>query len=99
MNDRKISWSPRATKQFNAAIAFIRQDSYQNADLVKEKIISKISSLKRNTVTHRKDSYRKNNDGHFYYFEIVNYPVSYYDNGNEIIIVRVRHVSMKPMKY
>jgi len=44
MGKRKVSWSKRATLEFNAAIKYIRQDSEQNADKVKEKILDKIVS-------------------------------------------------------
>jgi len=39
---REVTWAPRALKQFNDAIKFIRKDSDQNADVVKEKILSKV---------------------------------------------------------
>ncbi len=38
---RKITWTKSATKQFKAAIKFIRKDSEQNADKVKETILKK----------------------------------------------------------
>jgi plasmid stabilization system protein ParE len=96
---RKITWSPRALKQFSAAIQYIRQESFQNAESVKERILSKIGRLSDANVTHRKDPYKNNNDGHFHYFELLSYRISYYENENEIIIVRLRHVSKKPLNY
>ena len=96
---RTINWAPRAIKQFNLAIAYIREDSVQNAELVKEKILSEIGKLTDTKVTHRTDPYKKNNDGHFHYFELLNYRISYHENKNEVFIVRVRHVSMKPLNY
>ncbi len=36
MAKRKITWSKIATRQFSAAIEYIRQDSGQNADNVKK---------------------------------------------------------------
>ncbi len=95
----KIIWSPRAVKQFSAAIEYIRRDSEQNADSVKEKILSKITRLTTTKATYRLDPYKISNDGHFFYFEIVSYRVSYYKKDNEIIIVCVRHVSMRPLHY
>ncbi len=97
--ERKITWSPRALKQFSNAIEYIRQESFQNADIVKEKILSKITRLSDINISHRIDPYKNNNDGHFHYFELLSYRISYYDKGNEIIIVRLRHVSMKPINY
>lgn len=96
---RKISWAPRAIKQFNVAIEYIRSDSPQNADSVKERILSKIELLAEVNITHRIDPYRNNNDGHFHYFVLLSYRISYYQDEHEIIIVRVRHVKMKPLNY
>ena len=96
---RKITWAPKAIKQFNAAIEYIRSDSPQNADSVKERILSKIERLADVNITHRIDPYKNNNDGHFHYFELLSYRISYYENEHEIIIARVRHVSMKPLNY
>jgi plasmid stabilization system protein ParE len=95
----EIIWAPRALKQFNDAIKFIRKDSDQNADKIKEKILSEIDKLASTKAVHRKDVYKKNNDGHFHYFEIVKYRISYYDNGKDIFIIRVRHTSMKQLYY
>ena len=36
MAKRKITWTRRAIKQFNAAIEYIQQESDQNADEVKK---------------------------------------------------------------
>ena len=96
---REITWAPRALKQFNDAIKYIRKDSEQNANLVKEKILSKIDNLTIAKLVHRKDTFKKDNGGHFHYFEIAKYRISYYDTGREIFIIRVRHTSMKQLYY
>ena len=96
---REIIWAPRALMQFDDAIKYIRKDSNQNAELVKEKILSRIDNLAKANLVHRKDTYKKNNDGHFHYFEIVKYRISYYDNGKDIFTIRVRHTSMKQLYY
>lgn len=55
MGKRKVTWTKRATRQFNAAIEYIRQDPEQNANKVKEKILSKINELTDDKAVHRKD--------------------------------------------
>lgn len=45
MAKRKVTWTKQATLQFNKCIEYIRQESDQNADKVKEKILDKISEL------------------------------------------------------
>lgn len=96
---RKIVWSNTAVKQFNNAIEYIRLDSSQNAEKVKTKILSKIEQLQGSIIENRKDEYRKNNDGHFLYFEVLKYRISYYDKNDEVLIIRIRHTKMEPKKY
>ncbi len=52
MAKRKITWTKRAARQFNAAIEYIRQDSEQSADKVREKILDKISELTDDKTVH-----------------------------------------------
>ncbi|HET7118504.1 MAG TPA: type II toxin-antitoxin system RelE/ParE family toxin [Hanamia sp.] len=99
MSKRIITWTKRATRQLNAAIEFIRLDSDQNADNVKEKILNKVNELAEGNVVHRKDPYKKNNDGNYLYFELLKYRITYYSQPNEVFIVRIRHTSMEPKKY
>jgi plasmid stabilization system protein ParE len=99
MAKRKVTWTKRATLQFNTAISYISQDSEQNADKVKEKILDKVNELSDDKVVHRKDPYKKNNDGHYLYFEILKYRIVYYATPKEVFIIRIRHTSMEPKQY
>lgn len=99
MAKRKVTWGKRATKEFNAAIKYIRQDSEQNADKVKERILNKINELADDSVVHRRDSYKKNNDGNYLYFELLHYRIVYYAGLKEVFIIRIRHTKMEPKKY
>lgn len=99
MAQRKVTWTKRATRQLNAAIEYIRHDSEQQADKVKEKILDKINQLSDDKVVHRPDPYKENNDGHYLYFEILHYRIVYYAGPKEIFIIRVRHTGMEPKKY
>ena len=99
MAKRKITWSKRAVRDFDAAIKYIRKDSEQNADKVKEVMLSKINSLTDDRAVHRKDLYKKNNNGKFLYFEILRYRIVYYAETDEVIIIRIRHTKMEPKKY
>ncbi len=99
MAKRKVTWTKRAARQLNAAIEYIRQDSPQNADSVKGKILDKVSELADDKVVHRKDPYKKNNDGNYLYFEILKYRIVYYAEPGEVFIIRVRHTGMEPKKY
>jgi len=99
MGKRKVTWGKRATLEFNAAINYIRQDSEQNADKVKEKILAKINELADDRVLHRKDPYKNNNDGNYLYFELLRYRIVYYAAPKEVFIIRIRHTKMEPKKY
>ena len=99
MAKRKITWTKRATRQFNAAIEYIRQDSEQSADKVREKILDKISELTDDKTVHRKDTCKKNNDGNYLYFEILKYRIVYYAAPKEVFIIRIRHTGMEPKSY
>ena len=97
--NRRISWDKQATIQLKKAIQYIREDSPQNADKVKGQILSKINDLSEDKVVHRKDSYKKNNDGNYLYFEILKYRIVYYVEPKEVFILRVRHTAKEPKTY
>ena len=99
MSKRKITWTKQATRQLNAAIDYTRKYSEQNADKAREKLLEKINELAINKVVHRKDPYKKNNDGNYLYFELLKYRVVYYTKPKEVFIIRIRHTSMEPKKY
>jgi plasmid stabilization system protein ParE len=99
MQRRKVTWTRQAVKQLNAAIKFIRKDSEQNADKVKEIILDKINGLSDDRIVHRLDPYKKNNDGNYLYFEVLRYRIVYYRTDAEVFIIRLRHTSMEPKKY
>jgi plasmid stabilization system protein ParE len=99
MAKRKVTWTRSATRQLNAAIEYIRKYSLQNAESVQERIFDKVNELTDDKVVHRKDPYKKNNDGSYLYFEILKYRVVYYLTPKEVFIIRVRHTGMEPKKY
>ena len=99
MAQRKITWTKQAIRDFNAAIEYIRSNSEQSADTFKEKLLDKIGSLAEDKIVHRKDPFKKNNDGNYLYFEFLRYRIVYYAKTDEVFIIRVRHTSREPKKY
>ena len=99
MARRKVTWGKSAIREFKAAIKYIRQDSEQNADKLKESILNKIKELADNSVVHRKDPYKNNNDGNYLYFELLSYRIVFYAGPKEVFIIRIRHTKMEPKKY
>jgi len=43
MDKRKVIWTRTAIQELDAAIEYVRQHSPQNADKVKEQILSKVN--------------------------------------------------------
>jgi plasmid stabilization system protein ParE len=99
MTKRKVTWGKIAARDFNAAIKYIRKDSEQNADKVKEVILNKINGLTDDRIIHREDPHKKNNDGRYLYFEILRYRIVYYATPDEVIIIRIRHTKREPKNY
>lgn len=99
MSKRKITWAENAKQEFKDAINYIRQDSEKNAEKVKVKILDKISQLSDNKIDHRKDPYKKDNDGSHFYFEILKHRITYRVQADEVFIIRVHHTKMNPQPY
>ncbi len=99
MPKRKIHWTKKAAQQFNEAINYIRLDSDKRADKVKNTLLEKITKLSDDSIVHRIDPYKLNNDGRYLYFEVLKYRIVYYAGQKEVFIIRIRHTSMNPKRY
>lgn len=96
---RTIFWDKEARNYLKEAISYIRKDSPQNADLVKERILSSIRQLCENPYRHPADKFRRNNDGSYRAYEITRFRIAYHVSQEAIYILRIRHVSMEPKDY
>jgi plasmid stabilization system protein ParE len=99
MSKRKISWDKQALHYFREAIRYIREDSPQNADKVKKKVLEKINELSTRPEIHNPDKYKLNNKGNYRAFELHRFRVGYLVKEDEIIIARVRNTSQEPLDY
>lgn len=99
VTNRKISWDKEAATYFVRSIGYIRKESPQNADKVKQDILQKISELSQTPEIHPADKYKQNNNGSYRCFELHHYRVSYLVKQQEIIIARVRHTSQESQQY
>ena len=88
-----------ALKQFNSAIDYISNDSIQNAEKVRMKILKKIESLSLYPEIYSADKYKINNDGSYRAFELYHYRIAYRVTNKEIRILRIRHTSREPKQY
>ena len=91
----KIIWDIQAKASLKAIFDYIKMDSLQNAEKVRDTIIDSVSSLDGKLV-HRPDKYKRNNDGTYRAYEIYSYRISYRITSTEIKILRLRHVKMRP---
>ena len=84
---------------FKEAIRYIRKDSDQNAEKVKDEILVKIRELSTRPEIHPPDKYKQDNNGDYRAFELHRYRITYRVKEDEIVIVRVRHSSQEPQEY
>lgn len=97
---KTVKWDKTAANDLKAAIRFISNDSEQNAEKVKEDILSATKKLSHNPEKYPVDKYKKSNAGGvFRAFELYRYRISYVVTESEVIIVRFRHTSMAPLDY
>ncbi len=94
-----IVWDKPAYTSLEQAYNYIKEDSYSNAEKVREGILKLADSLADHPEKHRPDKYKKNNKGSYRAFEKYSYRVAYKITAKEIIILRVRHVKQEPKKY
>ena len=95
----KIVWWKLALLQLKEAFDYIKKDSLQSAENVRNTIFSATDNLKYNPEIYPLDKYRKNNDGTFRAFEIYSYRIAYQITKSEIRILRVRHTKQEPLGY
>jgi len=99
MGLRKITWDKQAIIYLRESIKYIRKDSPQNAETVKNDILGKINELPTKPEIYNPDKYKTNNNGDYRAFEIHRLRVSYLIKDDEIIIARVRNTRQAPIDY
>jgi plasmid stabilization system protein ParE len=99
MKKRAIRWDKPALIFFKDAISYIRKDSDQNADKVKNEILKRIRELSIRPEIHGPDKYKQNNTGAYRAFELHRYRIAYLVKEQEIIIIRIKHSSQEPQEY
>ena len=99
MVKRRIVWDDPAKIYLKKSLEFIRRDSPQNADKIRNEIRIIIKEIPAHPERYPADKYRLNNDGAYRALEIYSYRISYYIGDNEIRIVRIKHTSQEPLNY
>ncbi|AXY74527.1 type II toxin-antitoxin system RelE/ParE family toxin [Paraflavitalea soli] len=97
---RRVIWDEEARDYFKETIAYIKKDSVQNAEKIKQEILLSTRELANEPEKlHAPDKYRVNNNGSYRAYELYHYRISYFTSPEYIRIVRMRHTSMKPEQY
>lgn len=95
----KVIWRKSALEQLNKAYEYIKKDSVQSAEKVRDVILNTAERLKDNPEIYPLDRYRKNNDESIRAFECYSYRVAYQITPTEIRILRLRHTGREPLDY
>jgi len=97
--DYKVVWSKTALKQFAEIYAYILEDSYQNAQAVRKKMLEQVAGLNKDPKSYNPDKLRLDNNGDFRAFEVYKFRVTFYvDEENKIVnILRVRSTKQEPL--
>ena len=96
---QKVVWSDEAKQELKAAWKYIREDSPQNADKVRDDIVNATRTLPSYPERFAPDKFKTGNDGTYRAFEKHRYRVAYRILETEIQILRVRHTSREPETY
>ncbi|WP_179374873.1 type II toxin-antitoxin system RelE/ParE family toxin [Winogradskyella wichelsiae] len=90
----KIVWRKLALLQLKEAFDYIKKDSLQSAENVRNAIFSATDNLKYNPEIYPLDKYRKNNDGTFRAFEIYSYRIAYQITKLEYFVFGIQNKSL-----
>lgn len=94
----RIVWDITAKEELKKIYGYIKLDSPKNATMVRDGIVKATAALTNNFV-YQPDKYKRNNDGTYRAFEIYSYRISYRITLDEIKILRLRHVRMRPKMF
>ena len=92
-------WSKKAKLQLQRAFDFVKRDSLQNAEKVRDEIIDATINIIHHPEKYAPDKYKTTNDGSYRAFELHRYRISYRVTKDVIRIVRMRHTSRSPLNY
>jgi plasmid stabilization system protein ParE len=97
---KRILWDREAREQFKKIILYIRKKSYQSSLTVKAEVLIKISGILPNPEIHPPDKFKISNDDKLYRaFELYSIRISYFINGEDVIIIKLRHTKMETNTY
>jgi plasmid stabilization system protein ParE len=99
MAEMTIVWDALAKESFKSQIRHIAKDSIQNAEHVKNDILTVIDGIPQNPEKFPIDKFKLDNDGSFRAFEKHSLRVAYLILRDQVRILRVKHVKQEPRSY
>jgi plasmid stabilization system protein ParE len=96
---RKILWDNKAKDNLKKVLKYIKKESPQGANIVKNKIFETVKKIPDNPEMFPIDKLRKENDGNYRIFFVYSYRISYKIREDSILILRFRHTSQEPLEY
>jgi plasmid stabilization system protein ParE len=94
-----IVWDTPAKTSFKKQIKHIAEDSIQNAEQVRQDILSAIDLIPSHPEKFPPDKFKTDNNGSFRAFEKHSLRVAYFIGTEQIRILRIRHVRQEPKPY
>ncbi len=97
----KIVWDANALMQFKEILAYLSKRSNQAPGIVKNAVVNKLDSTKKNPFTCEPDKLKSPRDDDFRAFVVFSYRVTYQikQDKKEIRVLRIRHTSREPHGY
>ena len=97
--NRIVKWDAEAKLYFKQAIQYIKQESPQGANKVKQAILQQTSVLKTDAGIYEPDKFKVENDGTYRALTVFSYRITYKVTNEEVLILRIRHTSQNPIVY
>lgn len=96
---KRVVWDKEASDSLKKAYQWIKKDSVQNAEKIKNYFLIATMKLCDGPEIHPPDKYRKDGNVRFRAFEKYSYRVSYFISDDTIRVLRFRHVKQNPLEY
>ncbi|OFX60566.1 MAG: hypothetical protein A2046_11345 [Bacteroidetes bacterium GWA2_30_7] len=98
MSNLKIKWSLYAKNSLDIIVDYIKQDSPENAKMVKQTLINLVGTLSDFPDKYPLDPFIKAEKGNFRFISKWNFKIVYEITDVEIIIIDIFHTAQSPEK-
>ena len=97
----RVIWDRQALNQMAEIYDYILQDSIQNAQIVRQKILNQTARLAKNPWRYNSDKLRLDKDSRFRAFELYKFRITFFVNEDSktVIVLRVRSTWRDPLTY